>query len=111
VKWSKSIRKRRGHHGQTQDITGRTTGRGARTEEDKKIIITTMADGSAQIGEEALIGGEQPYIVVLMMSSAAAATEVEAEKEAEEECCANCGIAQVDDIKLEECAGCQSVSY
>ena len=39
----------------------RTEERGA--EEDKKIIITTMADGSAQIGE-ALIGGEQPYIVV-----------------------------------------------
>jgi hypothetical protein len=46
-----------------------------------------------------------------MMSSAAAATEVEAEKEAEEVCCANCGITQVDDIKLGECAGCQSVSY
>jgi hypothetical protein len=32
-----------------------------------------------------------------------AATEVEAEKEAGIVCCANCGIAQVDDIKLEDC--------
>ncbi len=48
------------------------------------------------------------------MSSGAvgAATEVEAEKEAEIiVCCANCGIAQVDDIKLEDCDACQSVSY
>ena len=48
-----------------------------------------------------------------MSSSAVDAAEaaVEAEKEAVEVCCANCGIAQVDDIKLEECDGCQSVSY
>ena len=49
-----------------------------------------------------------------MMSSGGAegtATEVEAEKEAEEVYCANCGVAQVDDIKLEECGGCQSVRY
>ena len=48
------------------------------------------------------------------MSSGAvgAATEVKAEKEAEIVCCANCGIAQVDDdIKLEDCDACQSVSY
>ena len=25
--------------------------------------------------------------------------------------CANCGIAQVDDIKLEECDGCDLVKY
>ena len=48
-----------------------------------------------------------------MSSGAVGAAEaaVEAEKEAEIVCCANCGIAQVDDIKLEECDGCQSVSY
>ena len=40
----------------------------------------------------------------------AAAESVEAEKEVEV-CCANCGIAQVDDIRLEECGDCQSVSY
>ena len=48
------------------------------------------------------------------MSSGAVDAEKEAvvaEKEAEIMLCANCGIAQVDDIKLEECAGCQSVSY
>jgi hypothetical protein len=26
-------------------------------------------------------------------------------------CCANCGIAEVDDIKLEECGGCDLVKY
>jgi tetratricopeptide (TPR) repeat protein len=49
-----------------------------------------------------------------MSSSAvgAAIEEVEAEKEAEVMVCANCGIAQVDDIKLEMlCDGCQSVRY
>ena len=49
-----------------------------------------------------------------MMSSGAEGTAkeaVETEKEAEVMVCANCGIAQVDDIKLEECGGCQSVSY
>ena len=25
--------------------------------------------------------------------------------------CVNCGISQIDDIKLEGCDGCQSVSY
>ena len=35
----------------------------------------------------------------------------EAEEEADKDVCANCGIAGVDDIKLEECDGCQSVSY
>jgi hypothetical protein len=65
-----------------------------------------------QLEEEALKGGEST-IVVLMMSSSGAegtATEVEAEKEVEV-CCANCGIAQVDDIKLKICGDCQSVSY
>ena len=34
-------------------------------------------------------------------------------KEAEADicCCANCGIAEVDDIKLEECDGCDLVKY
>jgi actin-related protein len=37
---------------------------------------------------------------------------VEAEKEAEIVCCANCGIAQVDDIKLKICdGGCDLVKY
>ena len=48
------------------------------------------------------------------MSSGAAGAEeaVEAEKEAEAEvCCANCGIAEIDDIKLEECDGCDLVKY
>jgi len=40
----------------------------------------------------------------------AAVEAVEAEKE-EIVCCANCGIAQVDDIKLEECDGCDLVKY
>jgi tetratricopeptide (TPR) repeat protein len=35
----------------------------------------------------------------------------EAEEEAEKEVCANCGIAGVDDIKLEECDGCDLVKY
>src|SRR5210317_901263 len=26
-------------------------------------------------------------------------------------CCANCGIAGVDDVKLKDCDGCQSVRY
>jgi hypothetical protein len=39
------------------------------------------------------------------------ATEVEAEKEAEIMVCASCGIAPVDDIKLEECSGCDLVKY
>jgi hypothetical protein len=35
-----------------------------------------------------------------------------AEAEAEADiCCANCGIAEVDDIKLEECDGCDLVKY
>ena len=34
----------------------------------------------------------------------------EAEAEADV-CCANCGIAEVDDIKLEECDGCDLVKY
>ncbi len=46
------------------------------------------------------------------MSSGAAWATVEAETAADElMVCANCGIAQVDDIKLEGCAGCQLVSY
>ena len=44
------------------------------------------------------------------MSSGAEVESVEAEKEAEA-CCASCGIAQVDDIKLEECSGCDLVKY
>jgi TPR repeat protein len=39
------------------------------------------------------------------------AEAAEAEKGAEEVCCANCGIAQVDDIKLEECNDCDLVKY
>ena len=31
--------------------------------------------------------------------------------EAEEKCCASCGIAEVDDIKLTECDGCDLVRY
>ena len=34
----------------------------------------------------------------------------EAETEADI-CCANCGAAEIDDVKLEECGGCQSVKY
>jgi tetratricopeptide (TPR) repeat protein len=48
------------------------------------------------------------------MSSGTAGSEkeaVEAEKGAEEVCCANCGIAQVDDINLEECNDCDLVKY
>ena len=42
----------------------------------------------------------------------AEAESVEAETEVEADvCCANCGIAPVDDIKLKECGDCQSVSY
>ena len=32
-------------------------------------------------------------------------------EEADDVCCASCGIAQVDDIKLEECDGCDLVKY
>ena len=46
-----------------------------------------------------------------VVGAAIEAESVEAEKEAAEVCCANCGISQVDDIKLEECDGCKSVSY
>jgi tetratricopeptide (TPR) repeat protein len=54
-------------------------------------------------------------IAVSIMSSGAVDAEeaeaaVEAEKEAEV-CCANCGIAQVDDIKLKICDGCDLVKY
>ena len=35
----------------------------------------------------------------------------EIETEAHQNVCANCGIAGVDDIELEECDGCQSVRY
>ncbi len=42
---------------------------------------------------------------------AGTATALEAEKEAETMLCANCGIAQVDDIKLEECGDCDLVKY
>jgi hypothetical protein len=46
------------------------------------------------------------------MSSGAAGAVTEMKAVADElMVCANCGIAQVDDIKLEECDGCQSVSY
>jgi len=50
-----------------------------------------------------------------MMSSSGAegtATEVEAETEEADVCCANCGIAPVDDIKLKICdGGCDLVKY
>ena len=40
------------------------------------------------------------------------AAEEEEEGAAEADvCCANCGIAEVDDIKLEECDGCDLVKY
>ena len=42
-----------------------------------------------------------------MMSSAAKEEDVEAE----ENVCANCGIAGVDDIKLKKCDNCESVRY
>jgi hypothetical protein len=46
------------------------------------------------------------------MSSGAAWAAVEAEAAADKlMLCANCGIAQVDDIKLEECDGCDLVKY
>ncbi len=35
----------------------------------------------------------------------------ETEEEAVDACCANCGVAEVDDIKLEECDGCDLVKY
>ncbi len=44
-------------------------------------------------------------------AAAAAAAEEEEEVEAEENVCANCGIAGVDGIKLKECDGCESVRY
>jgi hypothetical protein len=33
------------------------------------------------------------------------------ESTADNMCCANCGIAEVDDIKLEECTDCDLVKY
>lgn len=38
--------------------------------------------------------------------SSTAETETEAD-----ECCANCGVAEIDDVKLEECGGCDLVKY
>ena len=35
----------------------------------------------------------------------------ETEEEAVDACCANCGIAEVDDIKLKDCDGCDLVKY
>ena len=32
-------------------------------------------------------------------------------EEADKNVCANCGAAEVDDIKLEECDGCDLVKY
>jgi tetratricopeptide (TPR) repeat protein len=49
-----------------------------------------------------------------MMSSGAVDAEKEAAVEAEKEaevCCANCGVAEVDEIKLEDCDGCDLVEY
>ena len=31
--------------------------------------------------------------------------------EADQSVCANCGVAEIDDIKLEECDGCDLVKY
>jgi hypothetical protein len=39
------------------------------------------------------------------------AAEEETEAVEADVCCANCGIAEVDDIKLEECNGCDLVKY
>ena len=46
-----------------------------------------------------------------IMSSTADVLEVEAGTEEGEHVCANCGIAGVDNIKLEECSGCDLVKY
>ena len=43
--------------------------------------------------------------------SSGAEEGTEAELAEADMCCANCGIAGVDDIELEECDGCQSVRY
>ena len=38
-------------------------------------------------------------------------TDADDSEEAEEKCCASCGIAEVDDIKLTECDGCDLARY
>ncbi len=43
--------------------------------------------------------------------SSAAEEGVAAELAEADICCANCGAAEVDDIKLEECDGCDLVKY
>ena len=43
-------------------------------------------------------------IMVIMMS-------IKAEEEADKDVCANCGIAEVDEIKLQECHDCDLVKY
>ena len=43
-----------------------------------------------------------------MSGAAKAAVDVEADQH---DVCANCGIAQVDEIKLEDCGGCDLVKY
>ena len=36
-------------------------------------------------------------------------SSTEETEEASDTCCANCGVAEVDEIKLEDCDGCKSV--
>jgi hypothetical protein len=43
--------------------------------------------------------------------SSAAEEGAAAELAAADVCCANCGAAEVDDVKLEECGGCDLVKY
>ncbi len=47
-------------------------------------------------------------VVVNIMSSEAAD---EAEEVQSDVCCANCGVAEIDNIKLKECDGCDLVKY
>ena len=45
------------------------------------------------------------------MSTIAEIVKAETEAAEADVCCANCGIAGVDDIKLEECNDCDLVKY
>ena len=44
-------------------------------------------------------------------AAGAMVTEAKAEGMADKNVCANCGIAEVDEIKLDECTDCDLVKY
>ena len=54
----------------------------------------------------------QPKIKIMStVDAAGVVTESKAEGMADKNVCANCGMPEVDDIKLEECTDCDVVKY